>query len=115
MVELEDKDISATSSSSSTTDVQGKKPSYKEDKQVRMQKMNDLKKNKREMSKLEKDIEKLKEQVIVLEKEIEKSSDEGWTKLAELTDKMNLKNESIDEKEMRWLELAELLEEAEAE
>lgn len=72
--------------------------------------MNDLKKGKREMQKIEKDIEKLKEQVSALEKQIEDSADEGWTYLAELTDKMNGMNEEIDEKEMRWLELAEMIE-----
>ena len=36
-------------------------------------------------------------------------------KKAELTDKMNAKSEELDEKEMLWLELAEVIEEAEAE
>merc|ERR1712238_523048 len=92
-----------------------KKKSLKEDKQMRMQKMNDLKKNKREMQNIERKIEQLKEEATELEKKIEDSSEEGWTYLAELTETMNSKNEEVDEKEMRWLELAELIEAAESE
>lgn len=36
-------------------------------------------------------------------------------KKADLTDQMNAKSEELDEKEMRWMELAEAFEEAEAE
>ena len=82
---------------------------------MRMQKMNDLKKNKREMQNIERKIEQLKEEATELEKKIEDSSEEGWTYLAELTEIMNSKNEEVDEKEMRWLELAELIEAAESE
>lgn len=114
LVELENSEISTPLSSTSHVEEKSDKKSLKEDKQVRVQRMNDLKKGKREMTKLEKDIEKLKEGVSILEKEIEESSDEGWSRLAELTDKMNEKNESIDEKEMRWLELAELIDELES-
>lgn len=112
LVELETNDnISDTTSTSLEED---KQQTYKEDKQVRMQKMNELKKNKREMQNIEKALEKLKKEVAKLEKDIEDSADEGWTKLAELTDKMNGKKEEMDEKEMRWLELAEMIEEVEA-
>ena len=116
LVELESNDAVSTLAAGSSYGVEeDKQQSYKEDKQVRMQKMNDLKKNKREMQKLEKQIEKLKEEALVLEKQIEDSSDEGWTKLAELTDTMNGMNEEVDEKEMRWLELAEIIEAVESE
>jgi len=37
------------------------------------------------------------------------------SKKADLTDQMNAKSEELDEKEMRWMELAEAIEEAEAE
>ena len=113
LVELEDNDIA---DSSSTTSEQGdKQQSYKEDKQARMQRMNELKKSKREMQNIDKALEKLKKEIATLEKEIEDSADQGWTKLAELTEKMNGKKDEMDEKEMRWLELAEIIEEAEAE
>lgn len=118
LVELENLNGSSSSSSSqsssnndSNNNVDGKN---REDKQVRVQKMNDFKKNKREMQKLEKDIEKLKEEASVLEKQIETSSNEGWSKLAELTNKMNGAIASVEEKEMRWLELAEMVEEVES-
>ena len=109
LVELENAETSSSSVTETTTGVS--EHTYKEDKQARVEKMNKLKKSKREMQKLEKDIEKLKEEASALAKQIEESSDEGWTFLAELTDKMNEKNEQVDEKEMRWLELAEIVEE----
>lgn len=112
LVELEKSE--GSSPIGTNNDDENKQQSYKEDKQVRMQKMNEHKKNKKEMQKLEKDIEKLKEEVSILEKQIEESSAEGWSKLAELTDKMNGKIASVDEKEMRWLELAEMVEEVES-
>ena len=118
LVELE----KSSSSDSSLTATRGtdnlddsdRQQSYKEDKQLRMQRMNEFKKNKKEMTKIEKDIEKLKDEIIKLEKDIEVSSDDGWSKLAELTDKMNDKIALVDEKEMRWLELAEMIEEFES-
>ena len=113
LVELESNDI--TSDATATPLEEDKQQTYKEDKQVRMQKMNELKQNKREMQNIEKSLEKLKKEVAKLEKDVEDSADEGWTKLAELTDQMNGKKEEMDEKEMRWLELAEMIEEVEAE
>ena len=92
-----------------------KKSNYKEDKQKRMQQANQLKKDKKEMKNLDNKMEKLREEITVLEAKIEASSDEGWTVLAELSEKVNAMKEDIDEKEMRWLELAEAIEEAEAE
>jgi len=100
---------SASGSAEIVTDVD-KQASYKEDKQARMQRQNGLKKNKREMKNLEQKMEKLKEGVVVLEGKIEASSDEGWTVLAELTEKMDATKEDIDEMELRWLELAEAVE-----
>lgn len=87
--------------------------SYKEDKKARMQRTNDLKSWKKETNNLERQIEKLKVKVDTLEKKIENPKEDGWTYLADLTDRANLVREEIDEKEMRWLELAELLELAE--
>jgi len=98
-----------------TGDDDDKKGNYKEDKQARMQRTNQLKNDKKEMKNLDNKMEKLKGEVAVLEAKIEKSSGEGWSVLADLTDKMNVIKEDIDEKEMRWLELAEAIEEAEAE
>ncbi|KAL7472265.1 hypothetical protein ACHAXS_012591 [Conticribra weissflogii] len=94
-----------------------KKASYKEDKQKRNERRNAIKKMKREMDRLEPAIEKLKEKAHELQKQIDNSTDEGWTVLAELTEKMNKLNEEADEKEMMWLDIAEelsVLEEEEA-
>ncbi len=113
LVELETNDMTTISSSISSEEGD-KQQTYKEDKQARMQKMNELKKNKREMQNIDRALDKLKKEIAILEKDIENSAEEGWTKLAELTDKMNGKKEDMDEKEMRWLELAEMIEEAEA-
>mmetsp|Transcript_17147 Transcript_17147/g.32466 ORF Transcript_17147/g.32466 Transcript_17147/m.32466 type:complete len:754 (+) Transcript_17147:228-2489(+) len=92
-----------------------KKATYKEDKQARMQRSNQLKKDKKEMNNLETKMEKLKDEVVALEAKIEASTNEGWTVLAELTDKLNSVKEDIENKELRWLELAEAIEQAEAE
>jgi len=86
----------------------------KEEKQKRVEKQNRLRKMKREFGNLEPAIEKLKTKVTEIQTEIDNSADEGWGILAELTDKMNAINEEIEEKEMRWLELAEFIEEEEA-
>jgi len=90
-----------------------KKSNYKEDKQARTKRANELKANKKEMKNLENKMEKLRVEVAAFEKKIEESTDEGWTVLADLSDKLNAIKDDIDEKEMRWLELAEGIEEAE--
>jgi ATP-binding cassette subfamily F protein uup len=67
------------------------------------------------MKNIENALEKLKPKVVDIQNEIDNSSDEGWTVLAELTETLDVVNEQIDEKELRWLELAEALEESAAE
>lgn len=73
---------------------------------------------KKEINNLENAMEKLKGKAQELQSKIDSTSaDEGWTVLAELTEKMDNINEEVDEKEMRWLEVAEelsVLEEEEA-
>mmetsp|Transcript_16704 Transcript_16704/g.36341 ORF Transcript_16704/g.36341 Transcript_16704/m.36341 type:complete len:530 (+) Transcript_16704:28-1617(+) len=92
-----------------------KQVSYKEDKERRVERRNAIKKIKREMGNLEPNIDKLKAKAAEIQTEIDNTdSSEGWTVLAELTEKMNKLAEEADEKEMRWLELAEELEEVEA-
>ena len=83
------------------------------DKKVRMKHRNNLRNNQKEMDRLEPSIERLKKEAADVEIQIDESTDEGWTILAELTEKLNGINGIIDEKEERWLELAELLEEME--
>lgn len=92
-----------------------RKTNYKEDKETRVKRMNQLKSDKKEMSNIENKMEKLKKEIVSLELKIEESADEGWTVLADLTDKMNACKQELDDKEMRWLELAEAIEEAESE
>jgi ATP-binding cassette subfamily F protein uup len=67
------------------------------------------------MKNIENSLEKLKPKATDIQNEIDNSSDEGWTVLAELTEKLDVVNEQIDEKELRWLELAEALEQSAAE
>ncbi|KAL7543205.1 hypothetical protein ACHAXR_012498 [Thalassiosira sp. AJA248-18] len=87
-----------------------KKSSYKEDKEKRLERKNGIRKMKKELGKIEPAIEKLKAKAAKLQTEIDNSADEGWTVLADLTEKLQLINEEIDEKEMQWLEVAESLE-----
>ena len=92
-----------------------KKSSYKEDKVARNDRRNTLRKLSKEMDNVENSITKLKARAASLQSEIESSDGEGWSVLADLTAKWNAVNEEIDEKETRWLELAEAIEELEEE
>jgi len=85
---------------------------YKEDRSKRNEERNFVRQSKKQMVNIERSLEKLKLRATVVQSEIDgTSSDEGWSILAELTDKLNKNNDEIDEKEMKWLELAEQLEE----
>jgi ATP-binding cassette subfamily F protein uup len=92
-----------------------RKVSYKEDRAKRNEQRNAIRRAKKDMANLEKSIEKLKVKAVAIQKEIDNSSDEGWTVLAEFTEKLDKVNNEIDEKEMRWMELAEEVEVAEVE
>ena len=63
-----------------------KQSNYKEDKKVRMERQNALKKMRREIDRLELAIEGFKSKSAVVEGKIDGSMDEGWTVLAEYTD-----------------------------
>ena len=101
---------SRATSTDGTDFTDNKQISYKEDKKVRMEKKNSIKTMKRDMENIEKKIEKLKIESAKLEVEIEVSSDKGWSFLADLTDKLNIIQAEIIEKETKWLEIAEVLE-----
>lgn len=107
---VEQENESDSASSGSKTDA---KASYKEDKAARMERTNKIKKLKRDLSKIETMVDKLKADANEFQTNIDNSSDEGWTVLAELTDKMNALNEKAEEKELEWLEIAEELEKLE--
>ena len=64
---------------------------------------------------IEKSIEKMKAKLKSLQEEMDgKGNEDGWTILAELNEKVQAIQDDVDEKEMRWLELGEFLEEEEA-
>eukprot|EP00550_Attheya_septentrionalis_P005933 CAMPEP_0198290664 /NCGR_PEP_ID=MMETSP1449-20131203/8442_1 /TAXON_ID=420275 /ORGANISM="Attheya septentrionalis, Strain CCMP2084" /LENGTH=746 /DNA_ID=CAMNT_0043989191 /DNA_START=128 /DNA_END=2368 /DNA_ORIENTATION=+ len=114
---IEQEKRSGGGGTSDTTLSLGSATAQKEDKAKRMERQNSIKKMKREISnKLEPNMEKIKEKMAKLQKKIDSTpSDAGWTVLAELTEKLNGLQDELDEKEMRWLEVSELLEAAEAE
>ncbi|EED96308.1 ABC transporter, partial [Thalassiosira pseudonana CCMP1335] len=96
-----------SSSSADSVDSETKKILHKEDREKRNQRRNAIKKMKRELSKIEPAIEKLKTKAKEIQAKIDDSSDEGWTVLAELTEKVQALNEEVEEKEMEWLEIAD--------
>mmetsp|Transcript_11656 Transcript_11656/g.15350 ORF Transcript_11656/g.15350 Transcript_11656/m.15350 type:complete len:716 (-) Transcript_11656:9-2156(-) len=112
LIEQENSSMSP-STSDGTTDV--RKESYKEDKAKRNERRNSLRQKKKDMNNLENAMEKLKLKAAKVQSGIDSSGDEGWTVLAELTDKLNAVTEEVEEKETTWIELAEEVEELEAE
>eukprot|EP00586_Coscinodiscus_wailesii_P012917 CAMPEP_0172497516 /NCGR_PEP_ID=MMETSP1066-20121228/101092_1 /TAXON_ID=671091 /ORGANISM="Coscinodiscus wailesii, Strain CCMP2513" /LENGTH=740 /DNA_ID=CAMNT_0013270341 /DNA_START=66 /DNA_END=2289 /DNA_ORIENTATION=+ len=112
--ETRKKNAAAAGTSGTTSAGGGGGTSYKEDKAKRNERRNELRKMKKEMLSLDTKMDKLKEEAGKLQKEIDGSADEGWSVLADLTSKLNSINEDVEEMELRWLELAEELEEAEA-
>ena len=91
------------------------KSSYKEDKQKRLERRNSIKKMKRELGKIEPAIEKLKAKAKDVQTEMDNSSEEGWTVLADLAEKLQKINDEVEERELHWLEIAEELESLEEE
>jgi ATP-binding cassette subfamily F protein uup len=62
------------------------------------------------MERIESDIQKLKEKKSTIQIELDRSADKGWSVLADLSDQINKISDDIDNKEQRWLEMAEQLE-----
>ena len=117
LVELENQKIqdSLSGDPNELLSTNTKEKNYKEDRAKRNEVRNFIRQTKKEMNQIERSLEKLKLKAADVESEIDgTSSDAGWTVLAELTDKLNSINDDIDEKEMRWLELGEKLEEMES-
>ena len=118
LVELENQKIqdSLTGESNDNVSTETKQRNHKEDRNKRNEVRNFIRQTKKEMTNIERSLEKLKPKAADVQAEIDgTSSDAGWTVLAELTDKLNAINEEIDDKEMRWLELGEKLEEMDSE
>ena len=114
LVELENNKIQQASNNNMAD--ANKQDQYKEDRAKRNEVRNFVRQAKKEMTNIERSLEKLKAQAEDAQAKIDStSSDEGWSVLAELTDKLNALNEEIEEKEMRWLELGEELEQLESE
>ncbi len=112
LVEQENSEEEATSSDDVDID---RKASYKEDKEKRLERRNAIKKMKRDLGKIEPALEKLRVKANGFQAQIDNSAAEGWTVLADLTEKLDKVNGEIEEKEMEWLELAEALESLEEE
>ena len=87
-----------------------KKVSYKEDRAKRNEQRNTLRQAKKDIDNLEKAMERIKAKAAEVQSEIDERGDEGWSVLADLTDKLNQYTEELEGKENRWLELAELVE-----
>jgi len=85
----------------------GTQNDFKNDKKMRTDQKNLMKKLEREIEKIDLEIQKLKSKKDAIQAEIDLSSDKGWSVLADLTDKLNNISEEIDSKEARWLELSE--------
>jgi len=88
---------------------------YKEDRAKRNEQRNAVRKAKKDMDQLERAMDKLRAQAAALQTEIDGSSQAGWSVLADLTDRLHKIQNDLDEKELRWMELAESVEEAEVE
>jgi ATP-binding cassette subfamily F protein uup len=105
------KGAASTPSAGGGGGVDARRADYREDKEARVARRNATRKLRREMDNLEPAIERLKAEAAEVQEEIDGTpAEEGWTVLAELTDRMNGLSERAEEKEMRWLELAEELE-----
>jgi ATP-binding cassette subfamily F protein uup len=87
-----------------------KQANYKDDKAERNRVRNFVRQAKKDINNLERSLESLKANAEELQKKIDGSSEEGWSVLADLADQLKNTNDEIEEKEMRWLELAEELE-----
>jgi ATP-binding cassette subfamily F protein uup len=113
LVEIENEKVSnAAKKTGSSTTMQS---DPKEDRNLRLAERNAVRKAKKEMDKVDKAMEKLRAKASSLQEELDDSADEGWTVLADLTAQLDKVNEQIDEKEMEWLELADIVESAEVE
>lgn len=114
LIEQENIGVGGTSQSSLAPNAEDKKAVYKEQRGQRNGERNAARKAKREMENLEKKIDKLRKNASVIQGSIDSTSpDEGWTVLAELTEKLDALNDEIDEIEGMWLEAAERVEQAE--
>ncbi|GKY90620.1 hypothetical protein MPSEU_000035500 [Mayamaea pseudoterrestris] len=114
LIDIENDSISRQSGVASdqadlTTD---KSADYRDDKAARNQQRNALRQAKKEVDNLEKQVARLMIKAAKVQKKIDDSSAEGWSVLADLTEELATLNIEIKAKELRWMELAEELENA---
>lgn len=109
LVELENNGLSGQCADD-TIDLSDKKSSYKEDRALRNEQRNTVRKAKKDMDNLDKSLEKLRRDAAAIEKKIEESNGEGWSVIAELSEKLERIKQEIDNKEVKWMELAEVVE-----
>jgi ATP-binding cassette subfamily F protein uup len=88
----------------------GAQRDYKDVKKSRTDKKNIIRKLERDIEKIETEIKKLKEKKDSIQVEMDNRSNEGWSILADLSNKMNIIDEEIEIKESRWLEYSDQLE-----
>lgn len=114
LVEIENQSIPGGSSPSSLAPSSAGQGNDADDEKIaaaeKKEQINRVRQAKKDMDKLDRAVEKLREKAKAVQKELDSSIDEGWTKLAELTDTLTALNDEIDEKEMQWMELAEVAE-----
>lgn len=115
LVDLENESIPGSKASVSVEEADFRKASYKEDKAKRNEERNAVRRAKKDIDNIENSLDRLRKEAAVVQGKIDCSGDEGWTVLADLSEKLNKINAEIDDKEIRWMELAELLEDAEVE
>ena len=112
LVEIENESVSVATKTAAQTPPE---IDYKESRGIRLEQRNAVRQAKKDMNKLEESIEKLRAKAAELQKQLDESADEGWTVLADLTAELEKVNEEINEKEMGWLEAADLVEATEVE
>lgn len=115
LIQLESDSIPGPEPSSGSSSDVDQKEAYKEERLKRKESLNRVRQAKKDINKLEKNMEKLKEKARLVQVEIDEKSDEGWSVLASLTEKLDDINRQLADEEMRWMEAAEVLEEAEVE
>jgi ABC transport system ATP-binding/permease protein len=116
LVEIENQSIPGSSPSKVTLSSTGQDKDVNDEKLAAAEKkeqINRVRQAKKDMDKLDRAVEKLREEAKTVQNDLDNSSDEGWTKLAELTNTLTALNDEIEEKEMQWMELAEVVEQAE--
>lgn len=103
LVELENRPAANNAAKSNSFD-------NNDEKENKLQDLNKVRQAKKNIGRLETDIEKLTKKVHQLEEKMAASSDEGWTVLSELAEDLQSAKDALSEKELLWMEAAEIVE-----